>query len=636
MRSPRARGWWASRVDSYSQVVTALLLNVPVMAVALARHLEGVAFGGVTALYLLLVFVGYYALLLFLVITVVFLLTMLWRRLAMTASGALLVAALFYLVVNGIVHQVYRFHIDAFWLQYVLTSFDGMGITTPMLGMALAVLAGIALLEWGLFRLAGSLRYRGVLSTGFVVVMVAAYVASQAIHFVGYERNDSRITGITPQLPFYYPLNSHSHAVRLGELIPIVAPEGLSGAQQSTAFRYPLHDVSCLVPAGGRRPNVLLLLLESWRSDQMDSVVSPSMYALSLKSSVFLHHFSSGNATPTGVMGLFYGIHPTYWSAIKANSASIHNPVLIDALEQNGYAFGIYADSQFERHKIKDTVFQGIDVHETFAGATPDLKDADLNAQLLAFMQASRQEGRPFFGFAFYKSTHYSYCYPQSAVRFRPFRDLHIGLVGNTGDLTPFLNDYRNSVRYVDDLIGDLILEMERTGLLNETIIVITSDHGEEFNDNHANYWGHTSNFTRYQTQVPMIIYVPWEKPRQVTELTTHIDLVPTLLQEGLGCRDPVEDYSNGRNLFGPLDGARPLIMSGYVNHAIVMGDDVYSVFPMMVQKYKLGDIKAVAGPPLPDLARQALDEMHRFYGGAGMATEVRVARTPGGKADAQ
>lgn len=626
-RSPLRR-WFHARLDAYTQIVIGLLLNVPVLVIALARHLEGVAYVSVAGLYIPLVVVGYYTLLLFVVLTAVFLATGWWRRLALVASGTTLTLALFYLVVNGIVHRIYRFHIDAFWLQYILTSFSGIGLTPAMIATAIVVLGGIGALEWALLRAAGSLRHRGAIALVFVVLMIAAAAGSQAMHVVGYERNDARITGITPQLPFYYPMTSHRNAAKVGEMVPVVAPEGPDGAHESGAFRYPLRPVSWRVPPGGRRPNILLIVLESWRSDQMDSTVSPAMYALSRKSSVFLHHFSSGNATPTGIMGLFYGIHPTYWTSIKANSQIVHNPVLIDVLQDNGYALGIYADSHFERHKIKDTVFEGIDVHETFAGSSPDMKDADMTAQLLAFMQASRREGKPFFGFAFYKSTHYNYYYPKQAARFLPSQKLNVGLTASGRDPALFLNDYKNSIRWVDDLVGDLLKRMQSSGLLNETIVVVTSDHGEEFDDNHANYWGHTSNFTRFQTQVPMIVYVPWEKPRQVAEVTAHVDLVPTLLEEGLGCRVPAGDYSNGHNLFGRLDAERPLIISSYVNHAIVMGDDVYAVFPMMVQKYKLGNINAPAGPPRPAMAREAMEEMHRFYGGPQTSTgSARASR---------
>ncbi len=181
-------------------------------------------------------------------------------------------------------------------------------------------------------------------------------------------------------------------------------------------------------------------------------------------------------------------------------------------------------------------------------------------------------------------------------------------------DSTPYLNDYKNSVSYVDGLIGGLISKLDASGILDSTIVIITSDHGEEFNDNKANYWGHASNFTGFQTRVPMIIYVPWEKPRQVNALTMHVDIPPTILEEGLGCARDEEAYTNGHNLWGPLTPDRAVIIGSYVNYAVVIDDDVFSVFPMYVQKYKLWDINAKAGTPRASLARDAIEEMNEFY----------------------
>jgi hypothetical protein len=55
-------------------------------------------------------------------------------------------------------------------------------------------------------------------------------------------------------------------------------------------------------------------------------------------------------------------------------------------------------------------------------------------------------------------------------------------------------------------------------------------------------------------------------------------------------------------------------VITSYVNHAIVSGDNVYVVYPMYVQKYKLWDIKADAPAIPPAVARQVMDEMSRFY----------------------
>ena len=345
----------------------------------------------------------------------------------------------------------------------------------------------------------------------------------------------------------------------------------------------------------------------------MDSTVSPNIDALARRSSVFRNHLSSGNATPHGVFGLFYGIHPTYWAAVKANNAAIDNPVLIDVLGGLGYSFGIFADSQFGRHKIKDAMFRGIPVHETFAGRSPDARDDDMTTQLIEYIDAEHRARRPFFGFAFYKSTHYSYTYPAGTGPFQPARELDIATVGNEPDPSAYLNDCRNSVYYTDSLIGRILRHLESTGLMGETIVIVTSDHGEEFNDNHAGWWGHTGNFTRFQSQVPLVFHLPGRAPRQVDQMTAHIDVPTTLLEEVYGCGPP-HDYSNGENLFALPAGPRAFVVSGYVNHAFGMGEAVHTVYPMLVQSYRLGDIHGRAGPPDPRLARRLMEETQRFY----------------------
>lgn len=607
--------WLSTRAKAYAEVVATLCLNVPILALLLARHLEGVSYLGVGGVYALLLFLGYYALALFVLVTGVFLVSIVSRRLAVVASLALLLAALFYLAVNGVVHGIYRLHVDAFWLEYLLGSYKGLGLPPSVVGSALVVVVALAGLEWGLFWVARRLPHHGRIAAGFVVAAVTALGLSQAIHVVAYDRNDTRIMSITPQLPFYYPLTSYSKAVKYGDLISLVGESGEpSGGDRIRSFTYPIRPVRCPVSTGRRRPNILMIVLESWRFDTMNDAVTPHMHALSRRSSVFLQHFSSGNSTPHGIFGLFYGIHPTYWAEVKANSAAIDNPVLIDVLRDQGYAFGIYADSQFGRHKIKDTTFRGIEVHEAFAGATVDARDEDMTAQVVEFMQAQHREGRPAFGFAFYKSTHYGYHYPPETAPFRPFRVLNYALPGTDQDIPLYLNHYRNAVSYVDGLVGQIIERLEASGLLHDTIVIVTSDHGEEFNDNRAGYWGHCGNFTEYETRVPFMMYVPGQKPRQVTGRTTHIDVPTTLVQSVLGCEGDARDYSNGRNLFGPLPDERPLVIGSYVNHALLMGDDVYAVYPMYVQKYKVTDIKTPAAAPRLDLMRTAIEEMHRFY----------------------
>ena len=72
-----------------------------------------------------------------------------------------------------------------------------------------------------------------------------------------------------------------------------------------------------------------------------------------------------------------------------------------------------------------------------------------------------------------------------------------------------------NSVHYVDRLVGEVLAEVEARGLLKNSVVLITGDHGQEFNDNRRNYWGHDSNFTPLQTGVPFSCTPRrWRRPR--------------------------------------------------------------------------------------------------------------------------
>lgn len=621
----RIRTAIAARARDYGRVLIALCLNVPLLMAALGRYPDGQSWVGIGGVYAVLVFVGYYVLLLLLLVTALFLVAGAWRRLFVGASGVLLSLALYYLVVDGIVHGMLRMHIDAFWLQYLFTTFAGVGFDGPKVLMAVGLLVVISALEWWIFRLAAGFGHRRRWGVALATVSLLAFAASQVLHIAGYEANDTRITALTPQLPFYYPLTSHRNAVKYGDHLAMIREVG-DGGGGTGSLRYPLAAVRCEVPAGRQPPNILLLMLESWRADAMNPVVTPRMHAFSRSASVFTRHFSAGNATPTGVFPLFYGLHPTYWTAVKANSPAIDNPVLIDVLEDNGYAFGIYAKSNFQRHKIKETVFRGIEVHETFAGETPDANDRDLTGRLFRFMETSQRAGRPFLGFAFYKSTHFPYDYPATSAPFQPARELNVLRARAEDDPTPVLNDYRNAVHYVDGLIGGLVDRMRETGLLENTIVVITSDHGEEFDDNGVGYWGHAGNFTAYQTRVPLIVYVPWRQPRRISTVSMEVDIAPTLLEEAFGCGLGSETYSNGVNLFGPLEPERPVVVASYVNHALITGEDVSVIWPMYVDRYKLHDVGASAPAPSSDQMRRAMEEMTRFYGNpAGNGAPERV-----------
>jgi uncharacterized protein len=154
---------------------------------------------------------------------------------------------------------------------------------------------------------------------------------------------------------------------------------------------------------------------------------------------------------------------------------------------------------------------------------------------------------------------------------------------------------------------------MKQRGLLEDSVIVVTGDHGQEFNDNRRNYWGHNSNFTKYQTGVPLILYSPMLRPAVHRHRTTHFDVVPTLLRKYLGCSEPFDVYSVGRSLFEP-GGREAVVMSEYMDFGIVTADKIAVVREQGMQVLDASHGVIRDGRLEPELIAMALEQKSRFY----------------------
>jgi arylsulfatase A-like enzyme len=114
---------------------------------------------------------------------------------------------------------------------------------------------------------------------------------------------------------------------------------------------------------------------------------------------------------------------------------------------------------------------------------------------------------------------------------------------------------YDGSIRAMDVEIGRLIERLDALGLGNDTLIVVTSDHGTEFFER-GRFW-HGQNVYAELTDVPLIAWWPGRLPgrRSVDEVVQTIDIVPTLID--VSELAPIEEVQ-GQSLlpfFGPEDG---------------------------------------------------------------------------------
>src|SRR5579883_3376354 len=127
---------------------------------------------------------------------------------------------------------------------------------------------------------------------------------------------------------------------------------------------------------GAPRPNVLWIVLDSWRADTFNPENTPALWRLGERSQVFFDHVSGGNNTRYGTFSMFYGL---YALAFDAFAAEARGPVLFDAARARGYRLAVYSTSRLAFSELRRTVFVAVQdaIGPVFAGPGVAAKDAE-------------------------------------------------------------------------------------------------------------------------------------------------------------------------------------------------------------------------------------------------------------------
>jgi len=111
---------------------------------------------------------------------------------------------------------------------------------------------------------------------------------------------------------------------------------------------------------------------------------------------------------------------------------------------------------------------------------------------------------------------------------------------------------YREEIAYTDHWIGELLAHLEQVGLADDTLVILTADHGEEFMEH--GWIGHTANLYDNLIHVPLIVWQPGRiAPGVVRAPVSLLDILPTVA--ALTGESPGQDDWEGRSLVDLLDG---------------------------------------------------------------------------------
>jgi membrane-anchored protein YejM (alkaline phosphatase superfamily) len=470
------------------------------------------------------------------------------RRVAVTlfvTAVSLLGAVSF---VNMQVYKIYRFHINGFILNMLTGPNPGdiFQFDTALLLQEGALLMGVVavcVLLWIAAARLSRIWKRKVYIWGIATV-TALLLTSNALHVYGAFVVKPSILLTARLVPYYFPLSMSSALEKMGIERHTLDVDGSTAGKGE--LRYPQQQLT--TTADSLQTNIVVILIDSWSKRALTPECMPATWLLAQQEQYYDNHVSSSNGTMYSVFSIFTGLQPYYWPAFQGSHTS---PLLIDRLLALGYDCRVYPSATLKSPPFHRVLFQHVpDLRTDTQGRSPYERDCRVAADCIADMASLAKGGKPFFTFLFFDMPH-GLTYPADRPQyFKPaWQYADYAALHNDMPAEPFWNLYRNLCHATDSLVGCVVDELKRQQLYDNTLVVLTGDHAQEFNENHKNYWGHSSNFSQYQIAVPLIVHEPGKTARRYTHRTTHYDFVPTLMHDYLGVRNDVSDYSAGRLL---------------------------------------------------------------------------------------
>jgi arylsulfatase A-like enzyme len=276
-------------------------------------------------------------------------------------------------------------------------------------------------------------------------------------------------------------------------------------------------------PWQAERRNLIVVSLDTLRADRLGCYgasrpTSPTLDRLAAEGALFENAIAPAPWTLPSHLTMLTGVYPCVHRLVT-RAIVRHPPPGIDSLAQLLRKAGYTTAAFTENGYLLPGVFQagfGLFGH---AGATADGSEQRV-AEARDWLR--RHAGSPFFLFLHTYQVHWPY---QSPPPYRGmFRD------GAADPKNAELDDYDAALRYADAAMGALLAALEESGVTEQTIVVVTSDHGEAFNEH-----GITRHGTAMYEEVLRVPFI-WRAPglivsgRRVPEVVGLADFVPTVL----------------------------------------------------------------------------------------------------------
>ena len=381
-------------------------------------------------------------------------------------------------------------------------------------------------------------------------------------------------------------------------------------------------------------PNIIVILIDTLRADHLgaygfNAAISPHLDRLAAESVLFENCFAQAPWTPPSMATLFTSLYPQVHGLNNFRDQMFKDPetgrmrasvlpdsavTLAELLRDGGHQTAAFVTNPWLAKDLG--LSQGFEHYDDrFVARTA--KAGSIRSPLRDWL-SSRSDDAPFFLYLHFMDVHEPYDAPErdylamrdhvepgtrvladdevppDAIEIRPaWADAEM-----RHDATYWRARYASGVHAFDRRVVEFLEMLEDFGLMDESFVVVTSDHGEELHENGR--WGHGNSLYEHQLRVPLLIRQPGGKGggRRVSDMIGLIDLMPTLLSLA-GVEPP--DILQGEDLSALLVDSTPLVRPEVSFASSVMwGPGVHSV--------RTGRHKLIVGPSWVELYDLVLD----------------------------
>ncbi len=303
-------------------------------------------------------------------------------------------------------------------------------------------------------------------------------------------------------------------------------------------------------------PNVLLITVDTLRADALGIYgagleASPAIDAFARGATVFERCQATSSWTLSSLASLMTGLpsatHRAYdmGDRVDTSLTTLAEELLVAGWDTAAVASHVFLGTDYGLHQ--GFVHYDDDLVHSVAASHAAITSPAVSDKGLRFLEqkAAAADGRPWLLWLHYFDPHDSYL-------------AHAGVSERFGSADDH-DLYRGEVAFTDQHIGRVFDALDSLGLADDTLVVFTADHGEEFGDHGGSKHGHT--LYRELLRVPLILRVPGQSAGSNAELVSLIDLAPTVREL---CGLPMSPGAPGRSLAPLLQGtaldARPVL----------------------------------------------------------------------------